>query len=207
MIILHAGLEDGHLLLWGEGAADEQTPTAPRRRQPNVPRPRSFPFDPGSERLAAAIADALPDTGKPPLGSEQRFLWLPTIKNRPVPSSVLVAETPEPGATAVLAPWSVAILRLSFPQTIALLCACANRETLAPGVVVGATLAYWVWALRFAGVLVAREQFVPDVRQAGHAWQARWRPVLAGRDAQSAPRRWSATGRRRPSVSRPSCLR
>ncbi len=184
MIILHAGLEDDRLLLWGESPADDQTPAAPRRRQPKVPRPRPFPFDPGSGRLAAAIADALPGMGKPPLGTEQRFLWLPTVKDRPVPSSVLVAKPPEPDATAVLAPWSVAILGLSLARTIDLLCACADRETLASGVLVGSTLAYWVWALRFAGALVAREQFVPDLRPAGHAWQARWRPVLAGSDAQ-----------------------
>jgi SNF2 family DNA or RNA helicase len=184
MIILHAGLEDGRLLLWGESPSATRSPAAPRRRKPKVPRPRPFPFDPGADQLAAAIADTLPDTGEPALGVEQRFLWLPTVKDRPVPSSVLVAEPPEPGVTAALAPWSTAVLRLSSAQTIDLLCACADREMLAPGLLVGPTLAFWAWALRFAGALVAREQFVPDVREAGRAWQARWRPVLAGSDAQ-----------------------
>src|SRR2546427_122866 len=74
--------------------------------------------------------------------------------------------------------------RVPPAQSIDLLRACAGRDTLAPGVVVGATLAFWSWALRFAGALVAREQFLPDVRQSHQAWQAHWRPVLAGDDAR-----------------------
>jgi hypothetical protein len=186
MIILHACLEDGQLLLWGESPPASPSPTARRRRQPKVPQPRSYPFDPGVGQLAAAIADALPDSARRKLPSDQRFLWLPTVKDRPVPSSALVAEPPEPGATATLAPWSAAVLRLDPAQTIDLLGACADRETLAAGVLVGPALAFWARALRFAGALAAREQFVPDVRQVGSAWQARWRPVLAGADRQRA---------------------
>jgi SNF2 family DNA or RNA helicase len=184
MIILHAGLEDGQLLLWGE--SPPASPSARRGRQAKVPQPKPFPFDPGAGPLAAAIADALPDSARRKLPSDQRFLWLPTVKDRPVPSSALVAEPPEPGATAMLAPWSAAVLRLGPAQTIDLLGACADRETLAAGVLVGPALAFWARALRFAGALAAREQFVPDVRHAGSAWQARWRPVLAGADRQRA---------------------
>jgi SNF2 family DNA or RNA helicase len=184
MIVLHAGSEDGRLLLWGESPLDSQAPAAPRGRQPKNLRPSPFPFDPGADQLIDAIAEALQDTDKSPLGSERRFVWLPTVKHRPVPSSALIAEPPQPDAAAVLVPWSTTVLRLSAPQTIELLCACADRETLAPGVIVGPTLAFWVWVLRLAGALVAREQFVPDVRQLGQAWQACWRPVLTGSDAQ-----------------------
>ncbi len=184
MIILHAGLEDGQLLLWGESPAPALSPTAPRGRKPKVPRPRPFPFDPGADALAAAVADTLPGTPRRSLRAEERFLWLPTVTDRPVPSSALVAELPEPGATAALAPWSAAVLPLAPAQAIDLLSACADRETLAPGAIVGPTLAFWARALRFAGALVAREQFVPDVRQTEQVWQARWRPVLAGPDAQ-----------------------
>ena len=184
MIVLHAGLEDGQLLLWGESPPPALPPTVPRGRKPKVPRPRPFPFDPGAAPLAAAVADLLPGTTRRSLHAEVRFLWLPTVGDRPVPSSALVAELPEPGATAALAPWRAAVLPLAPVQAIDLLSACADRETLAPGAIVGPTLAFWARALRFAGALVAREQFVPDVRQTGRTWQARWRPVLAGADAQ-----------------------
>jgi superfamily II DNA or RNA helicase len=183
MLILHAGLEDGQLLLWGESPPSAPFPAAPRGRRPHVAQPRPFPFDPGADPLAAAVAGALPGTTARSLRTEQRFLWLPTVKDRPAPSSALVAEPPGPGAAA-LAPWVATVVRLGPIQAIELLSACADRETLAPGVVVGPTLAFWARALRFAGALAAREQFVPDVRQAERAWQARWRPVLAGADVQ-----------------------
>ena len=184
MIILHAGLEDGQLLLWGESPNPEFSPASPRGRKPKVPQPKRFPFHPGIEPLAAALAGTLPGTSRRSFSDEERILWLPTVKDRPVASSALVAEPPEPGETAALAPWRTIVLRLDPARAIDLLSACADRETLAPGVIVGPTLAFWARALRFAGALVAREQFVPDVRQTGRAWQARWQPVLAGNDAQ-----------------------
>ncbi|HKI31240.1 MAG TPA: DEAD/DEAH box helicase [Gemmataceae bacterium] len=198
MIILHAGLEDGQLLLWGESPPADPIPAAPRGRKPKVPQPRRFPFHPGTEYLTAALAGTLPDTSRRSLPAEERVLWLPTVKDRPVPSSALVAEPPEPGETAALVPWRTVVLRLDPNQAIDLLSACADRETLAPGVIVGPTLAFWARALRLAGALVAREQFVPDVRQTGQAWQARWRPVLAGADAQ----RHSQMARAMPPASR-----
>src|SRR5439155_23771564 len=52
---------------------------------------------------------------------------------------------------------------------------------LAPGVVVGTTLAYWSAALRYAGALLAREQFLPVVAQTTSAtWGALWEPVRSG---------------------------
>jgi SNF2 family DNA or RNA helicase len=181
MIILHAGLEDGQLLLWGEAPAAD-LPPAPRGRKPKVAQPGPFPFDPGAARLTAAVADTVPGTSRHALPYEQRYLWLPTVEGQPAPSSALVAEPPEPGVKADLAPWSVAVVPLSAAQAVDLLCACVGNERLGPGVIVGATLAFWANVLRFAGALVAREQFVPDVRQSGKDWQARWRPVLAGGD-------------------------
>jgi SNF2 family DNA or RNA helicase len=184
MLVLHAGLEDGQLLVWGESPPPALATGAPRGRKPRAARPRAFPFDPGADRLAAVVAEALPGTTRHSLSGAERILWLPTVKGRPVPSSAMIAEPPAQGAKAEVAPWGAAVLPLSPLQAIDLLSACADRETLSPGVVVGPTLAFWARALRFAGALVAREQFVPDVRQAGRAWQARWRPVLAGSDAQ-----------------------
>src|SRR5258708_3713268 len=100
MLLLHASVEDGRLLLWGE------SPPARRGRNPRAPHPQSPPFDPGADALTAA----LPDGSEPSFPAEQRFLWLPTIEDRPIPSSALIAEPPEPGATPVLAPWRITVL-------------------------------------------------------------------------------------------------
>jgi SNF2 family DNA or RNA helicase len=111
-------------------------------------------------------------------------LWLPTVKKKPVASSPLIAEPPEPGATTELAPWTVTALRLTSDQAVNLLCACMNKDTLGPGVIVGKTLAFWATALRLAGALVTREQFLPGMDTAGTSVRAQWKPVLTGTDAQ-----------------------
>jgi SNF2 family DNA or RNA helicase len=134
------------------------------------------------ERLGAALKQAGIDL-KASARPSSAIAWLPTAQGRPAASSPLIAEPPDPGAEVVLAPWTVTALGLSRAQVVELLCACADRRTLAPGVIVGADLAFWATALRFAGALVARQQFLPDlVEQDGSYW-ARWRPVYSGPDA------------------------
>jgi SNF2 family DNA or RNA helicase len=77
----------------------------------------------------------------------------------------------------------VAALRLGLPETVELLCASVGKETLAPGVVVGRDLAFAATALRFAGALVARQQYVPAVEERDGVFRAAWRPVLSAADA------------------------
>jgi SNF2 family DNA or RNA helicase len=115
------------------------------------------------------------------------LLWLPTTRGRPIPSSGLIADVPalEPVS---LAPWLVTALALPVPLAIDLLCACIEKDTLATGILVGPTLAFWTRALRFAGALVAREQLVPGLRRNGTAWRACWQPVVTGPDGQRLAR-------------------
>jgi hypothetical protein len=77
----------------------------------------------------------------------------------------------------------VAALPLSLPESVDLLCTSVGRQTLAPGVVVGRDLAFAAAALRFAGALVARQQYVPAVEETDGVFRAVWRPVTAGVDA------------------------
>jgi hypothetical protein len=182
MIVLHAGIADGHLLLWGETPPSEGA--VPRRgRKGRMPAAQPLPFDAGPDRLGA-LGEALPHLRLPSNAAEAIFVWLPTVGGQPIASSPLIAEPPETSEPPVLAPWGVQALPLLAPQAIDLLTACLDRETLAPGLVVGADLRFWSVALRFACSLAAREQFVPDIHQAGKEWQARWTPVIVGTDAQ-----------------------
>src|SRR5260370_1211374 len=81
---------------------------------------------------------------------ETRTAWLPTVGGRPLASSSLVAEPPENGVKTELAPWTVSVVRLAPEQAVDLLCASVDKATLAPGVVAGKPLAFWVNAMRFA---------------------------------------------------------
>jgi SNF2 family DNA or RNA helicase len=184
MILLHASLVDGQFLLWGESPpAPASGPPARRSRKPKAPLLQPSPFDPGADALAAAVHGILP-TAKSPRGAEQAFLWLPTAAGRPIASSPLIAEGPEAAAEPELWSWRTTVVPLTTNEAIDLLEACLDRDTLAPGILVGSALAFWATALRLAGALVAREQFLPDVEQTGKTWRASWKPALTGTEGQ-----------------------
>lgn len=178
MIIVHASAGSGALLLWGE-----TEPTAPvvRRGRKTVP---PSPTNAGAARVANALAEVVPQAAPRDSAIETHFIWLPSLKNQPVPSSPLLGSPPESKMPPVLAPWNFTALRLSAEQAVDLLCACVGRDTLGPGVAIGASLGYWGHVLRFAGALVAREQFLPSLRADGESYRACWQPVLSGADGQ-----------------------
>ena len=113
---------------------------------------------------------------------EKAIAWLPTAGGRPVPSSPLLGEAVADGACE-LAPHKVKAVALAARQAIDFLSNCAGEHMLAPGILIGDDLAFWVAALQFVAGLVQRGQFVPGihVEQDGHA--GRWIPVFAAQDA------------------------
>jgi SNF2 family DNA or RNA helicase len=181
VIILHAGIHDGHFFLWGETPAVERVGTSRHRKKKTVPTP--FPFDAGAGALADALYESRPDLPRPKNAAGTLTLWLPAVKGQPISSSPLIAPPPENSAAPILAPFAVTALELVPRRAVDLLGNCLDHTTLCPGVVVGATLTYWATALRFAGALVAREQFLPHMEQIGESWFARWKPALVGADA------------------------
>lgn len=178
MIILHAGAENGHFWLWAERPADH-TATA-----------SAYPFDAGASHLVSALmtfapGHRVPGSGKPP------FLWAPTTaQGTVVPSSGIIADVPAEGVLT-LRPYTITAFSLPGPLALDFLCACVGHESLAPGVLIGSTLAWWARLLRFNGALVAREQFIPSVRaydggsDPSHTnWRANWQPIVTGPDSQ-----------------------
>jgi SNF2 family DNA or RNA helicase len=175
MIVLHAGSAHGQLLLWGETPVEASNGVKKARgRKARSVTAGPSPYDAGEAALREAVTSSSP--------AETATLWLPSVGAHPVASSPLIAESPAADTPTALAPWTTTVLRLTSDQAIDLLCQCMDKETLAPGVIVGNTLAYWAKALRLTGAVVAREQFLPGVDAEAHA--ARWQPVLVGPDAQ-----------------------
>ncbi len=181
MIILHGGLIGGYFLLWGEESLPAPTgasvPGARRKKSAPV---RPLPFGLSADRLAATLGSAMfTQDGRDKL-AEETVIWLPTVKGQPVASSALIAQPPAEG-DAALVPWQVATLPMGAGPAIALLTACLDRTNLGPGTFVGTTLAYWSAALRYAGAMLAREQFLPVVASTTPtSWGALWEPVRAG---------------------------
>jgi SNF2 family DNA or RNA helicase len=187
MLILHAGLTAGRFVVWGEkqtvstkGVVGRSTRS--KRRTAALPSP----WDAGSEMLLAALNSVLAEPRSPALQSENLFVWLPTVQGAPLPSSPILAPLPEGEVMSVLAPWQTTVVALSWEQTILLLCACAGRDTLDTGVLLGNTLCYWAAVMRFAGALVARQQYLPGLEMTDDCYRACWRPVLAGSEADAA---------------------
>jgi superfamily II DNA or RNA helicase len=180
MLVLHAGLMDGRFYVWGEAPADATR--APRARRKRTASAAPLPFAADGLLLATALVPHLPSLVRDAT-AKALFLWLPTVAGQPLASNPLIAPPPpEADSPAAPAPWGVTAWPLSPAQTVALLATCLDREALAPGVLVGRTLAYWVAALRFAAALVAREQFLPGVERGADGWRACWAPALHGND-------------------------
>jgi hypothetical protein len=181
MLILHASIEDGFLNLWGETPPEQSSA-----------RPPFSPYDPGATALASAIgslfaATLMRDAGK-------RTTFLPSGKDRPFPSTPLIADAP--AGPMRLAPWNVTVLPLEETEMIALLTACQDKEaftdyfSVSAGdnradrtVRIGPSLVYWARVLRFAQALVARQQVVPTIAKDEGGWYALWQPVFVGEDA------------------------
>src|SRR5687767_5773048 len=185
MIVLHAGIESGRFLLWGEEAQEDAPGPVKRRRQP---RSRSqsaptLPYDAGESGLDDAL-QAISAGVIRPHKAEAVTVWLPTVAGLPMASSSLIAERLETGTGVRLLPWQITALHLDTIAAANLLCACINQQMLAPGIIIGRDLAFWAQALRFAGALVAKQQFLPGVQVIEGAYVARWQPIFAGADAQ-----------------------
>ena len=180
MIALHAGFSDDHLQLWGEmpGAAE-----AGARKRSGQKRGGPLPYDAGAEGLCTALRAAGGEFTVEKRHMEAGIVWLPAVDDQPVASSSLIAEPPSSHAKAMLRPWTVTVWRLSPEQAVELLCACVGKQMLAPGMVAGNDLMFWATALRFAGALVARQQFLPGVTEENDRCRACWKPVFTGPDA------------------------
>ncbi|MCX5873422.1 MAG: DEAD/DEAH box helicase, partial [Deltaproteobacteria bacterium] len=97
-----------------------------------------------------------------------------------------------------LAAWAVTAYELKIDETVNLLCSCVRRRTLIQGVAIGDDLAYWSEALRFAGGLVAGQQYLPQVIMDGQEFHAKWEAIFSAEDTE----RLTGLAQRMPPVAR-----
>src|SRR5512139_1335113 len=110
MIVLHAGLGAGGLVLWGERPVGEAARPARRPgRKPRIPRPAPHPFGAAASDLEAALGavTGAPNRRRPARGAEALVAWLPSTAGAPTASSPLIAPPLEEGSPVALAPWTV----------------------------------------------------------------------------------------------------
>jgi SNF2 family DNA or RNA helicase len=191
MIILHASASNGQLVLWGETATQESGKAPPKAsRGKSAAGPARSRFALEAYRLVDAVAAEVPDARLTRAKRQLAVAWLPSNDDGALPSSPLLTEQPVDAGAVRIAPWEVPALVLTSEQAVVILAACKGRTTLGSGVVVGKSLAYWASVLRFAGALVARQQYLPGVAADadGATFRARWEPVLTGESRLEAER-------------------
>jgi len=160
MLVVHAAMSGEQFLLWGE-TADGTIADGRRLLAALEQVPTAFSVKTGRLRELAA--------------------WLPTRRGRPVLS--LNAHEPMGRGRVKLAAWPLEACCLAPGEAVEFLCAIGERRAIASGVIVGADLAYWSKALRFAGSLVARQRYLPGLAGGQGTWRAVWCPIVSGLDA------------------------
>jgi SNF2 domain-containing protein/SNF2 helicase protein/helicase-like protein len=194
MLVIHATWAYGVLSLWAEDS-DGPATAPPRPARPSrAPRPHPFAADP--DRLADAVAELAgpwAELARKAIDDELT-LRLPSVADGPLASPELVrvpsaepAAKPARAARPALAAWRVPALTFDPVVAADLLTALGEPGTGASSAVAGGSVLYVAALAWLAGDLAARGRVLP-VLAAGEdgRYAARWRPVLAGADAQRA---------------------
>lgn len=180
MLILHAGVHDGFFTIWLEASADHrQDNGAAKQGKPQRGGPPDYPYG-APPALLREVLNSLPYCGElAKLKMQRAVLWAPSAPDAPLASSALIAEHPEYEALTI-APWSIASMQLGPKETIDFLAATFGQRLIRPGLMVGPDVTFWIHALRFAGGMVARQQFLPDLDAVEEGFAAQWTPVYPG---------------------------
>ncbi len=199
MRVIHGVWARGALCLWAEDPGPLRR--SPPRQRPGRSSPRPHPF----ACEAAALADLL--SGLPgPAGEaagkavrDELTLALPSARG--AADGLLPLASPglaRPGAPvspprrgrAALAEWRVPVLAFAPAAALDVLGGASElaggAELAGAGAVAGASLPYLAALARFAAGLAARGRVLPVLAAEDGGYAARWRPVLAGADAQRA---------------------
>ncbi len=173
---------DARIHLWAERSlAGRRVPHAATGALPPAPADAGRPAL--VHAVEAVIGGALAQNSR---RSVTCAAWLPTQGRRPVPSHPGIGAAPDkPGRTGrfALAPWCVTALALEWNDVslvLGALAAGSQGRLLARGILAGNDLAAWSDAWRYAGALVARQVYLPDLVAVADGYESRWQPVLHG---------------------------
>ncbi len=193
MLVIHGVWAYGGLNLWAEDSGRPAVmPNQATARPSRAPRPHPFGCDP--DILVDALAEASEQLGDlaRKAADDELTLRLPSGPGGPLPSPELGARQPDgaakpPGRTT-LAAWRVTAL-IFEPAAAQVLLGYLDEPDLlgAAQLLPGGSLQYFAAVGRLAADLAARGRVLPVLDTgASDGYWARWRPVLAGPDAQRA---------------------
>jgi len=186
MIIVHSAMHSGRIFFWGEIA--ELTKAVQKRKSskmgPQKEKAERYYYGADMQDLVAVLTQAVPNIGPEKKHFHDLAVWLPTRAGQAIPSSPLIAEQSPGRGKIKLRSWIITTYRMEWSEAVDLLCTCSGKKVLAPGVVIGDDLRFWSEAIRFAGSLVARQQYLPSVQTGEDDFRAVWQPVYLGDDTE-----------------------
>ena len=178
-MILHLQWRGGSLYAWGEQVAE-------KRRGASC-----SPFDPGEKKLRAALTQLMCGVDVPSTGAVLLTMQVPTVlrgrKKYPLPSQdfllgALAGADGMGSAPLALHPWAVTAIEVPWHSVFTLLC-LINGHQLPEGVFAAEDAVTLAELFRYAGALVARGRYLPDIRKTGEGvYEAIWSPCIDGEE-------------------------
>ena len=186
MIVLHAfwGISD-RLHLWAESSA--LSATAPKCRRRQSQKLLSHPFAPAHDSLRELVTNLSGDLIGENASPATMIVLLPSTSTEPLPSSKLICEREvKDGKKLKLSPWEVPTLALAPDVSLDFLISLPSQPI--HGVVFGSSLCFWVEVAKLSTELIARQCFVPTIREDRRGntrcFQAVWEAVIEGEDQE-----------------------
>ncbi|MBM4167668.1 MAG: hypothetical protein FJ215_00695 [Ignavibacteria bacterium] len=184
MILFHISNLESRPVVWAERSFDEPVKGRAARGQRRLIRSSTtFPYDAGEENFRL-LKQELGDAAFATTHFKKATAWLPTVNGSALPSSALIGPSPDSKVKPRLKPWRVTIAEISWDDLLQFLCSIGDTRTVAHGVALGKDVLFFRAALRFAGSLVARQQYLPGVVVIGESFRAQWQPVFLDADKE-----------------------
>ena len=176
MLVIHSLWDTQRFCVWAESSTLPLTAAKTKRGRgrPRLdPAPKPHPFAlPGpalSDQLPQSFAGAGPE-------ATSIALFFPSGKSGPLPSPHLLRDDPLPATASGLGKWTVEALAYPPSSAFDLLLALPARPP--PGIAYAGSLEFWSRLAFFTLELLAREKFVPDIKDDA----ALWRSLIDERD-------------------------
>ncbi|RZN33011.1 MAG: DEAD/DEAH box helicase [Methanosarcinales archaeon] len=176
MQVLHAIWDGGRLHLWAESSVLPLTVQPRRGRPPKKAKPKTHPFSLSGNVLRELITSIFRDA---PSTTVTGTFLLPSTKKGPLPSPWLIRDedciSVKPESFSA---WNIETLAFAPHHALDLLLGLPAR---APhGIAFGGTLGFLIEAAIFSLELIAREQFMPEIKGNTAVWKA----VISGDDVE-----------------------
>ncbi|MDI6885807.1 MAG: DEAD/DEAH box helicase [archaeon] len=191
MQVLHATWDRDRLYLWAESSTLPMSVPGHRGRQPEAKKPKSraHPFALASDGLREVIKIIFEHLVYENAEFETKTLLLPSTQKGPLPSPWLIREEDYSTEIATgLAGWEIETM--TFDPYLAFDFLLGLPEQPPRGFAFGSSLRFWIEVAKFSLELVAKQQFIPSIREAKHDgsttafFRAAWEAVITENDEE-----------------------